>query len=438
MFGERGDVQAGRRALVGKVLAWAWLLPLIVLCGFVIRFSVDVPWWDQWDLVPFLDGNPRSFGEWQSQHNEHRVLVPRLIMAALARASRWDVRWEMATTVGFAIGLVSVCGLFARRLLGRLTWELFALALLIFSLSQWENWLWGWQLQIELNALAVAIGIACLSSERLGPARFFAAIAAGLVAQYSFANGLLFWPLGLAVLLVQHRKGVWLAGWTLAGVSACTASFIGYRLVAHHPPLSLGRQLGGQLGFILVYLGAPLGPDHGIPVAAGIGAVGVVLFVGLNLTLRRRGKIPLGRLCGLNALALYAIGSAAVTSVGRLGFGLEFALASRYMTFSSLLWVANLCLASLVARETRDRVGSASRLVPVAVSLGAVLAASGVIPKALVLKNDQEQAREILLGDDVTRFGKLHSNADAVARLRTILRQRGLSVFRNDPTQGRR
>ncbi|HZS38481.1 MAG TPA: hypothetical protein VFF06_16715, partial [Polyangia bacterium] len=65
------------------------LVPAIALAAFVWRFGVDVPYWDQWELVPLLkgahDGTLRA-ADFFALHNEHRLVVPRLIMLGLAMA----------------------------------------------------------------------------------------------------------------------------------------------------------------------------------------------------------------------------------------------------------------------------------------------------------------------------------------------------------------
>ena len=61
------------------ILKWlAYLTPIALLIGFVSRFSVNVPFWDQWGLVNLFDkvgAGSASFGDFFAQHNEHRILT---------------------------------------------------------------------------------------------------------------------------------------------------------------------------------------------------------------------------------------------------------------------------------------------------------------------------------------------------------------------------
>ena len=72
------------------------------------RFSVDVPFWDQWELVPRLQhlyaGTITLDDLWQ-QHNEHRKVFPILWMLVLAGLSDWNVHLEIATNVALGAGM---------------------------------------------------------------------------------------------------------------------------------------------------------------------------------------------------------------------------------------------------------------------------------------------------------------------------------------------
>jgi len=63
------------------------LVPLAFLLCVVARYAVPVPYWDQWEFVPLLEKTYHgqlTFHDLWAQHNEHRILFPRIIMLALA------------------------------------------------------------------------------------------------------------------------------------------------------------------------------------------------------------------------------------------------------------------------------------------------------------------------------------------------------------------
>ena len=70
-------------------LAW-WLL------HYVNAHAVNMPYYDEWELVPALTGTQPITLEWLwSQHNEHRIFLPRLIYVVLAKFTGCDVRAGM-------------------------------------------------------------------------------------------------------------------------------------------------------------------------------------------------------------------------------------------------------------------------------------------------------------------------------------------------------
>ena len=98
------------------------------------------------------------------------------------------------------------------------------LSCLIFSLAQHRNWLWGMQIQLWLCLAAAVAGLFILS-HRLTTRRVIAAVVLGFVATHSFANGLVYWVVGLLLALLapassepQRRRllAVWLLFGTLA------------------------------------------------------------------------------------------------------------------------------------------------------------------------------------------------------------------------------
>src|SRR5690349_14046709 len=73
------------------------LLPFAYLVRLCLRHHLDVPYWDQWEMVKWLDhlsaGTFRLSELWQ-EHNQHRPFFPFVTMLALARLSKWNNAWE--------------------------------------------------------------------------------------------------------------------------------------------------------------------------------------------------------------------------------------------------------------------------------------------------------------------------------------------------------
>ena len=231
-----------------KLLA---LLPLAFLVGLVARYGVDAPFWDQWSLVPLLEkvyAGKLTVSDLWAQHNEHRILFPQLLMVGLARLTGWNILLELGLNIALALGLfgVLVCQIRAteRSLAAAgLRWAIPVTSLITFSVSQYQNWLWGWQIQMLLNLLSAVGAILLLSNPDFNWRRFTAAALLGIVATYSFANGVLLWPIGLAILfaVTRGRKERWLAiaVWVLVGLTTLGLYLWRYQHPSGHPPLGL-------------------------------------------------------------------------------------------------------------------------------------------------------------------------------------------------------
>lgn len=385
--------------------------PLAFLLWKLAAHGHGFPYWDAWELVPVmrrLEAGGFIGGELWAQHNEHRIPVPRAIMLALAYATGWNTGHEIALGVVCAAALAAALGAQALRApadraLARPWWTLSVFTFFLFSWAQMENWIWGWQFLVYLSTASVGIGLVLLAGGH--PARFGAAVFLGVVASYSFANGLLYWFAAAPALAWAgdlgprarlRRAGIWCA----AGGLCIGLYFVGYGKPGVTP--SLGAVLEAPLsflGYVTLYLGAPVtasvvrvpwhgpllfpaGPPHYLPGAAGLAGLAA-----LCAALFRRGMLFRENATPWLGLALFAGGSAAVTAVGRAGYGVEQALTSAYLPIGALFWCA---LAGLGALWIQPR--QPLTLAPAAAP--AALAVGGAALMALLLATTGRATRE--------------------------------------------
>ena len=97
-----------------------WGAMTAYLFWHVFAFARDIPWMDEWELVPVLSGNESLRPAWLwEQHNEHRIVLPKLVhvvVGALADADLRAVCYLDVLTLSAAAGILIVS---ARRLRGR-------------------------------------------------------------------------------------------------------------------------------------------------------------------------------------------------------------------------------------------------------------------------------------------------------------------------------
>src|SRR3989344_6508408 len=135
-------------------------IPFVYLIYLVVNFSVDLPYRDSWDLIPYIEkvhsGNLALVDLW-TQHNEHRIFFPRIIMLLYAELTHWNLQY--ATLINILLGglfFLSFTYLVRKRTQENKTvslWIFPIFSLIIFSLNQWENWFHEWQMQIFLSVL---------------------------------------------------------------------------------------------------------------------------------------------------------------------------------------------------------------------------------------------------------------------------------------------
>ena len=456
-----------------KILA---LVPLAFLIWVVVHYAVAVPYWDQWELVPLLEKTYHgelTFHDLWAQHNEHRPVFPQLIMLLLARLTHWNIHYELAVSITLALGIFAVF-IYQVKITGRkpgiagLSGAIPAISLIVFSVSQYENWLWGWQLQMFLNLLAVAGGIVLLANDPFRWWKFAAAALLGIVATYSFANGALIWPIGLLLLLLvptgAGKRRAATAGWILIGALTLGTYFHHYQKPENHPPLSLIFKMPVDYAvFVFKYLGTICAQGLGGDVSAEgafafiFGLAGTVATGWAGWTLLRKKIAGPGTLLPYFGLILYSVGSALVTGLGRLGFGTNQALASRYCTTVVPLW-GSLVVFLILLRTGGDRATNADpaqkkrherpapqscRLIAGCLLLAAiymlVLSSVGATAGARFLSQRQTSGRNCLLKvaantaseTDYQGLCTIYPRPPVVMELYPILVQHRLSVFRD-------
>jgi hypothetical protein len=347
------------------------VVPPIGVLLLIVCFGRNTPFWDEWELVPIFQHLHAGHFYWQDfwqQHNEHRIPLPTLLLVGLAYLTHWNTQLACIVSLLVALGafwLMRLAVLATAAHAGQrfsLLW-LLPIALLWFSPGQFENWLWGWHLEWYMNLLGITLvvyGLAQLARGAVAVKWLLVALSGGLLAQYSLGNGTLAWPL-LALAVLYLRRPVWqsIMVWG-AGTLATVLYYAHYsssmggpsKLLAAHHPLMWVR-------YVLVYIGRPV--SFLAKPALLLGFVLVLAFCGLSIYLVCWRRQLLSRAAPWLALGLYALGSAMITGIARLGFGIDEALSSRYTTISSLFLVSLLMLVWISRQSLYDGLRGAYR-----------------------------------------------------------------------------
>lgn len=428
--------------------ALPWVLcgvPYLALVATYLLLSHNLPYLDQWEFVPFLEkfhGGTLTPGDFWAQHNEHRLVFPRVIMLLLAWASAWNIYCELAVNFLLASAIFALFALHLRFLAVRLDlpglhWLLPLNALLVFALSQWQNFFSGWQLQAFLSLLAALGCLLLLSSGRLSPARLSAALCCGIAATFSFANGILLWPLGFVILCLrmglsglEEARLKWPAPalWGSVGAAIVAAYLWGYKGPAYHPALgSSAENPGVTLLYFLAYLGSPLATYSKV-LAVCLGGTVLAAWLWCTVRLIKRREYWLLALWGVGA---YSVGSALLTCVARSSFGVDQALSSRYVTLATPVWLAmSVFCAVLALRSRRPGVTLGTALLLVFVGLITFNSGYGAYRWSERYHAQTDSRGVLLSGTDPARLRFFHPDPEVIIERRAALRRLGLSVFR--------
>ncbi len=335
-----------------------------------------MPFGDMWDALATLrsaaDGDLHLRDLW-AQHNEHRIPLLRLQFGLEYFALDGTLIFLLGTIVTSCILLAVI-----------LTWPFAAvwrdrtvtLGFLAFAITMtlspagWENLTWPFQVSF-VQAYLFAVAAITLAVQGVAPLRrttprlvhllcLTAIIGLGGAATYSLANGLVVWPIIIAVLLLR-RVGKRVIGIVSLAGGLFVASYLWqYESVAGHS--SYRESLADPIGmarYIATFLGAPAGA-LGLTAAQVLGVVGVALLAFLVLaTLRSREREDQLPMTWGAAVATFVLVSATLTALGRLDFGITLALGSRYSIAVGVFWAGVAAgMAPFVARKARPSAGS--------------------------------------------------------------------------------
>ena len=352
------------------------LLPVAIFWQIWAVYVVNIPKWDDHALKAFLlhleqaDSFSERVYQVLRQHNEHRIVLDRIITWLDFRLfGKLDFRHLMTLGNLSLVGLLVVFGDVLRRSvqIEKTVWLLFLppVSFFLFNLSHWENMFWGMaSLQNFTVVLWALWAIYTLTFTQNWPL----AIALAVLTTLTSGNGLLIWPIGAGLLVLQalvRRDLDWkrpalnrqlvlpLVCWLIGAAITIGLYFVGYEKPAGNPPVrgSVGELLTGWLAFLgsaaeVLPVGSALTNSVGLGVVL---VLAVAVLIGSSaLNLFRLPLVTLGTASRPHANQLtlffagsvgFLLGTAAIVAWSRVGFGLETLITSRYKLYSLTLLV---------------------------------------------------------------------------------------------------
>ena len=188
------------------------------------------------------------------------------------------------------------------------------------------------------------------------------------VATFSFGNGFLLWVTTFPLALVSRerarslkRRLVWLVAWGAACLGAISLYFIHYVKPAHHPSIAASSNPLDYFLYVATFLGAHLSQaarTESIVVPVTIGTfLLIIYFTCLGFALFRGDRLLLKQVSPWLGIGGFALGSAFMAALTRIGFGVSQGLDSRYTTFSLCLSIGVIGLAAIIGRTLHSSHG---------------------------------------------------------------------------------
>jgi hypothetical protein len=410
-------VKNGAAKTLGRAAVCAAAASACVPAWLILRYGVDVPYSDQWNIAHFFEKSARgtlTFADLYAQQSEYRQLFPHLLFVALGRLTGWDVRYEMFVSLLLACFVAwGVWRLGARTFADPLRRGLLFLpaSLLNFSAIQYDNWLFGVQVVYFVPVACVVAGLLLAYSERTGTGDAVVACAClSAVSTFSSANGLVAWVV-LPPALLAARPGAraaarrWLPLWC-AGLALCAFAYVSdYRPPGSLPDTSEAlRRPFDAAAYFVAYLGGALAAGRRpLALALAVGACALLAYASVCAYLFKFGgdRALVRRSMPWLALGAYSLITGVLVTVGRVGFGVYHATTTRYVAFSLYLLLALVYLLPCVAEDAARRGYLAAGRLALLKRLGAAAAVlfvlGHVVIFALVVKHTAADWRRRLL-----------------------------------------
>jgi hypothetical protein len=417
-----------------------------------IRGYSSIPYWDMWEgaLNFVIKASDGDWSVWWAQHNEHRIVLSRLLFWA-------DINWFGGLSISLIAENFLIVGMSAtvlwRVLYTYTTYSLDRSSRILIAcfitgwLFQWmqsQNFIWGFQSQFLLVQLLPLCAFFYLSKSisrsRLFEPNFLLACLMGVLSVGTMANGLIVLPM-MFVYQFFYRQSKSKLG-VIAFLATVTAYFylIDYKSPSSHSSI-LETVKHDPIGFIqyaLIYIGSPFHYlSHGwlTPyLSLFFGAVFIILYGAFFARCARSFKNNPLRLALIFYIA-FIICTALVTGGGRLVFGLQQALESRYTTPAIMAWAALIILFSPYLSSIVKKFGWIVKLPILLLCLAMIsLQLRALDPQVQYHFLKRVAALGLSMGiPDPDRITAIYPSAQGALDIAKVAQQNNLAFFNTEP-----
>jgi hypothetical protein len=389
-------------AILFSSLLWAW---------YIIAFGVDIPRMDQLNTpgeqIAAAAQGELDFNLLIKQHNESRKLLPNLISLSLYEIrGYWDLRAELL--MGWLMGVL--CLVAIAQLSWLTTRKIVSTAALtaLFSGLLWSShtfYFHFFSVTFERYLPQLLLLFITMGFFRYGvswSAVVFASLASAM-SQFSYASGVVVWPLALALILLLEpgevrKNGSKILFFLLSAAPFFWLFFRDYVTPGHHTPLTaiLDVPLSSMFLYVIHFVGNGITNN-----SVSITIIGV-LFLGMYLALvtyvfvsGRNDPAWRGRVVWV-VVGSYSLAQATLSMIGRLQGAMMPEDRLDYVTHPFYLITSVLALLLLTVPPRAQR-----KLHVIGIALALALASTSLKPvlqeRMLYLQSDLDYARSCFL-----------------------------------------
>lgn len=315
-------------------------LPIFISIIYIIRYAVNVPYWDEWDLQTELirklyEGN-LSFMDFFRQHNESRPFFPRFILLVIDSITRYNMRYEaIATFLLYCVSSFIIVFMYRHenKLNAVNILALVPVSWFYFNLSQMRNMLFGMFLLNALMFIGFLSAVNTIDKSKGLDRNFGFSLMAAVISTFSFSAGLTVWPVCLVQLILQKSKAKLyrLAIW----VTTAAVILIIYLYEYHKPELMpspfdfLGHPLQAALVFLSSF-GLAIFRDPILSPISGALLLITIFCLFISSKISSSSKIFLDEDIKWFSLLLFSVMTSTEIVITRTSLGLDNAIDIRY------------------------------------------------------------------------------------------------------------
>ncbi len=342
---------------------WPFLLCLVPGIGIgwlMVQYAVNVPFWDNWNILIYSEAEGVRVLHCWGLVNEHRVFIPQVVRLLLGWASNFNILLWVWAKLPAVVGLTAVEYLIFRHRASRIeAWLMVPwLSAFNFSLVYWPLWIDPRPLGSHLALLGFLVGLWALTVLPRGWKAVALAAAGAVLSSLSFFSGNMTWIILAGVLwLVGYRQRRFYLAWGIGALAVLVPYAVD--LVKIDSPLKTAptAAFGEIVRYLLVFIGSPLTATHnarGEGVATWLGLLGLLAAVVTIALVIRYIDDGFRRSLPWVSLMVWVGLAGAAAGAGRASIGLHQALARRYVNTSSGFWIAvvALCVVALWGNRT--------------------------------------------------------------------------------------